>query len=50
MLVWDADGVTTIGYRPPTELAELHAIANRAEVLERMQALLETIVGEATAS
>ena len=50
VLVWDADGVTTIGYRPPTELAEAHAIANRAEVLERMQALLETIVGEATAS
>jgi len=23
VLVWDADGVTTIGYRPPTELAEL---------------------------
>jgi uncharacterized protein (DUF302 family) len=50
VLVWDAEGATTIGYRPPTELAELYPIANRVEVLERMQGLLETIVGEATAS
>ena len=50
VLVWDAAGVTTIGYRPPTELADLYPIANRAEVLERMQALLETLVAETTAS
>jgi uncharacterized protein (DUF302 family) len=50
VLVWDADGVTTIGYRPPAELADLYPIANLTEVLERMQALLETVVGEATAA
>jgi uncharacterized protein (DUF302 family) len=50
VLVWDAAGVTMLGYRPPTELADLYPIANRVEVLERMQALLETLVAEATAS
>src|SRR3981081_4433291 len=49
-LVWEAEGGTPIGYGPPTGRAGVCPIANRVEVLERMQALLETIVGEATAS
>jgi uncharacterized protein (DUF302 family) len=50
VLVWDVDGVTRIGYRPPPELAESFAIADRAEVLTRMQALLDALVAQATAS
>ena len=49
VLVWEVDGVTRIGYGPPTELAERFAIADHAEVLTRMQALLEALVAEATA-
>ena len=50
VLVWDVGGVTRIGYRPPPELAELFAIADHAAVLTRMQALLDALVAEATAS
>jgi uncharacterized protein (DUF302 family) len=49
MLVWQADGDTLVGYRPPTELAERYAVGERAELLARMTKLLEGLVGEATA-
>ncbi|MEA2196884.1 MAG: hypothetical protein QOJ25_935 [Solirubrobacteraceae bacterium] len=50
VLVWDAGGETVVGYRPPTELAMDYEMSDRAEVLERMMALLEQLVGESVAT
>jgi beta-galactosidase len=47
VLVWDAAGRTHIGYRPPSELAERYGVESRAEVLDRMSALLQELVAEA---
>ncbi len=49
VLVRDAGGQTTVGYRSPTELAESYAVAKRAEILQKMDALLQALVGECTA-
>jgi uncharacterized protein (DUF302 family) len=46
VLVWDSGGQTRVGYRPPSELADRYAVADRAEVLARMDALLEQLVAE----
>lgn len=48
LLVWDAAGQTTVGYRPPTELAGDYALAGRSAVLEGMTGLLAQIVAEST--
>jgi uncharacterized protein (DUF302 family) len=48
-LVWDEGGRTRVGYRPPPELAERYDVGGRAEVLRRMQALLEELVSESVA-
>ena len=50
LLVWDDDGATRIGWRPPTELAAEYGVSARAEVLERIEGLLEQLVAEATAA
>jgi uncharacterized protein (DUF302 family) len=50
LLVWDAQGRTHVGYRPPAELAERYAVGDRSEVLSRMTGLLEGLIAEATAS
>jgi uncharacterized protein (DUF302 family) len=47
VLVWDAAGRTRIGYRHPRELADRYGLESRAEVLDRMAALLEALVAEA---
>jgi uncharacterized protein (DUF302 family) len=47
LLVWDAGGQTTIGYRPPTELGADYRISrDQAAILERMTGLFEQIVAE----
>jgi uncharacterized protein (DUF302 family) len=48
LLVWDADGQTTIGYRQPTDLGGDYEVADQAAILERMNGLLEQVVAEAT--
>lgn len=50
LLVWDADGQTTIAYRPPVELGGEYHVAAHADVLERMGGLLEQLVAEGTAT
>jgi uncharacterized protein (DUF302 family) len=50
LLVWDDGGATRIGWRPPTELAGEYGLSAQAEVLERMEGLLEQLVAEATAA
>jgi beta-galactosidase len=47
VLVWEAGGGTRIGYRHPIELRERYDVEARAEVLDRMGALLEELVAEA---
>jgi uncharacterized protein (DUF302 family) len=49
VLVWDAGGRTRVGYRPPSELAREYAVADRSEVLARMDGLLEELVAESIA-
>jgi uncharacterized protein (DUF302 family) len=49
MLVWDAAGGTRVGYRRASELAEQYAVADRSEVLARMDGLMEQLVGETIA-
>ncbi|HMD56473.1 MAG TPA: DUF302 domain-containing protein [Solirubrobacteraceae bacterium] len=46
LLVWDADGQTMLGYRPPTELAGEYHLADRVEVQQRMGALMQQLVDE----
>lgn len=49
LLVWDADGQTLVGYRPPTELAGEFSVAAHAELLQRMEGLLGQLVDEGVA-
>lgn len=48
VLVWDSAGQTMVGWRPPTELAGEYGLAARAEVLARMEELVEQLVAEST--
>jgi uncharacterized protein (DUF302 family) len=48
LLVWDAKGQTMIGYRRPTTLRDDFAVADRLEILRRMENLLEQITDEAS--
>jgi uncharacterized protein (DUF302 family) len=50
LLVWDDGGATRIGWRPVTKLAGEYGVSARAEVLERIEGLLEQLVAEATAA
>jgi uncharacterized protein (DUF302 family) len=50
VLFWDADGQTMIGWRSPTELAGGYGVTARAEVLARMDGLLEQLVAESVAA
>ncbi|HWF49655.1 MAG TPA: DUF302 domain-containing protein [Solirubrobacteraceae bacterium] len=50
LLVWDAGGRTTIGYRPPTELMDDYSVADRLDILEGMTGLLEQLVAEVIAT
>jgi uncharacterized protein (DUF302 family) len=50
VLVWDAGEGTKVGYRLPQELAGDFALSARAEVLERMAALLAALVAESTST
>jgi uncharacterized protein (DUF302 family) len=51
LLVWDSgDGQTTVGWRPPTELASDYDLSGHAEVLQRMEGLLEQLAAEITAA
>ncbi len=47
LLVWDDGGTTKLGWRPPPELAGGYRLALHAEVLERMQGLLEQLAAAA---
>jgi uncharacterized protein (DUF302 family) len=46
VLVWDAGGQTRVGYRRPSEVGESCSVAAQAEVLARMDGLLEALVAE----
>jgi uncharacterized protein (DUF302 family) len=48
VLIWDAKGQTTIGYRRPTTLRDDFAVPDRLETLRRMENLLEQITDEAS--
>jgi uncharacterized protein (DUF302 family) len=48
ILVWDAGGQTKIGYRPPTELPDIFAVASQLETLRRMENLLQQITAESS--
>jgi uncharacterized protein (DUF302 family) len=51
LLVWDSgDGQTTVGWRPPTELARDYDLSGHAEVLQRMEGLLEQLAAESAAA
>jgi uncharacterized protein (DUF302 family) len=50
LLVWDADGQTTIGWRPPAELGDQYRLDERSEVLQRIEGLLEQLVAESIAT
>jgi uncharacterized protein (DUF302 family) len=50
LLIWDAGGQTTIGYRPPTELRNDFAVTVQLETLRRMENLLEQITAETSLS
>ena len=49
LLAWDDAGQTMVAYRQPTELAAEFAVADQADVLERMNGLLEQLVAESVA-
>ena len=50
LLIWDGNGQTMIGYRPPTALRDDFAVADQLEILRRMENLLEQIIAETIAS
>jgi uncharacterized protein (DUF302 family) len=50
MLVRAAEGTATISYRPVRELADSYELARRADVLERIEALLAALAEEAAAA
>jgi len=47
VLVWERDGTTNVGYRPPQKLAALCDVADRENVLAGMANLLDELVAEA---
>ncbi|HWF24386.1 MAG TPA: DUF302 domain-containing protein [Solirubrobacteraceae bacterium] len=49
VLVWDAEGQTMVGYRPPTELGLDYQVSDHITVLERMTQLLAQLVAESVA-
>jgi uncharacterized protein (DUF302 family) len=49
LLAWDDAGQTMVAYRQPTDLAAEFAVADQADVLERMNGLLEQLVAESVA-
>jgi len=49
LLAWDDAGATRVAYRPARELSSGYAVADRDEVLARMDQLLEAIISESTA-
>ncbi len=49
MLVWEADGVTVVGYNDPAELAGSYAVGDQLATLEAMSRLLADLAREATA-
>ena len=46
LLIWDGAGTTLVGYRKASELAAGYAVEQRAELLERMDGLLEQLATE----
>jgi uncharacterized protein (DUF302 family) len=50
VLAWEQAGQTKVGYRRPSELADDYAVADRSEVLERMDSLLGQLVAESVAT
>lgn len=50
VLVYDDDGQTVVGYRPVPELAGEYAVPEHAEVLQRMNGLVDQVVAEAVAT
>jgi uncharacterized protein (DUF302 family) len=46
MLVWDDGGQTRIGWRPPPDLASDYSLAQHAQVLAKMEGLLEQLAAE----
>jgi uncharacterized protein (DUF302 family) len=49
VLVWDEERTTRIAYRPARELPSSYDVADRVEVLARMDELLESLIAEITA-
>ncbi len=50
ILVWDEGGQTLLAHRPAIELLEGYRLAERREVLERMDALVAELCDEAAAA
>ena len=50
VLAWEQAGQTKVGYRRPSELADDYAVADRSEVLERVDSLLGQLVAESVAT
>ncbi len=50
LLAWDVQGSTRVGYRRPMEVAEGYPGADQAEMLGRMDGLLEELIRESTAT
>jgi uncharacterized protein (DUF302 family) len=48
VLAWDDAGTTRVAYEPPHELSSSYALADREEVLARMDQLLDAIIAEST--
>ncbi len=46
MLIWDSGGQTMVGYRQPVSLDAAYQVGEKREVLRRMTALLESLVGQ----
>ncbi len=49
LLIWDASGRTMVGYRAPSEMSRDYAVTDQADVLGRMDGLLESLVAQALA-
>jgi len=47
ILVWEADGVTMIGYNDPRDLEPAYAISEQTATLDAMAGLLATLAREA---
>lgn len=49
LLIWDAEGQTMVGFQAPTRLSDTYGVAAQAPVLDRMETLLDALVGEGIA-